>query len=120
MARLISLGTKHVTNKNIKLLELLNHPSKQTIKQQRTCVWIYIEEIEADLERETAVVLQAVTEELDRFNTNQVKGIKSVLLEYGRIQQQYCRKNLAYWTEMKLACDDVDTTMMTSSTFILQ
>ena len=35
-------------------------------------------------------------------------GIKAVLLEYARIQQQYCRKNLAYWTDVKAACDDVE------------
>lgn len=63
-------------------------------------------EVAAELER--SGYNQLVTEELERFRDDRTKGIKAVLLEYARIQQQYCRKNLAYWTDVKAACDDVE------------
>lgn len=60
----------------------------------------------ATAETERDVFDQLVSAELERYKESRNRGLKAILLEYAKIQRQYCQKNLAYWIDVKGACDD--------------
>ncbi|KAI9143757.1 hypothetical protein BKA69DRAFT_1026216 [Paraphysoderma sedebokerense] len=51
--------------------------------------------------KEITRITAAVQQDLDRFQQQKIRDLRRMIIDYAKIQSEYCRRNLAAWEEAK-------------------
>jgi hypothetical protein len=88
-----------------------NKAAEQAKMQQLTKELEACKLAEEEQEQATVTFNKTALGELEEFGVIKSADIKSILIQYAKLQQEYCRKNLATWSRIKDACSDERETL---------
>jgi len=67
-----------------------------------------LEETKAKLEVDLESISISIQEDLDRFQRQKIRDFRRMLIQYAQIQSEYCKRNLAAWSECKAEVDKIE------------